>query len=107
MLKMEKVKLNVVFLSKLVHESRNKCKDILKNATDEEIITLIELILNFENFGEHECAKNIKKHLTILRKIQWNLRTARVVFIKNLNHLKPLLSVVIIFLIESEVCEII
>ena len=107
MLKMEKVKEHAIFISKLVHENKARSKDLLKNSTDEEIVILIELILNFETINEHRCAKNIKKDLNTLKKIKWNLKTARNTFIKNINHLKPVLSVIVILLLELEICEII
>ena len=106
MLKMEQIKDNVKFLTSLVFEPKRKTILLLKNSSAEQIVLLIELILNFEKFEHNSCPTSIKKHLNTLRKIKWKLKTAKNVLIKNFIHLRPVIGVVIVTLLETEICEI-
>ena len=103
---MEQIKDHVKFLTQLVFEPKRKTILLLKNSSEEQIVLLIELILNFETFDSNTCSPRIKKHLNTLRKVKWKLTTAKNVFIKNLIHLRPVISVIIVALLESEICEI-
>ena len=105
MLKMEQIKDNVKFLTRLVFEPKQKTILLLKNSSDEQIVLLIELILNFETFESNNCSAKIKKHLNALRKVKWKLKTAKNALIKNLIHLRPLIGVIVLVLLESEICE--
>ena len=102
---MATVKPNAAFLSKLVHEPKNKAKVLIKKASDDEIRLLVELILNFNEFGEKECDKTVKRKVTALQKLNWKLKTARKLLIKHIDIIRAVVSIAIVLLINSEICE--
>ena len=103
---METVKENAQFLSKLIYESKATARTTIKQATDKEIVLLIELILNFDAVGDSECSKTIQKKVSSLKKIKWKLTSARKVLSDNLVTVQAVASSALVFLIKSEICDI-
>ena len=103
---MEDIKNHTDFLRNIVYLPKAKAKAEIQKATDKEIVLLIELILNFEQVSETSCEKIIKRKVSALQKLKWKLKTARGHLIKNIEVVRSVVSVAIVFMINSEVCEI-
>jgi hypothetical protein len=101
---MQAVKENASYLSKLVYESQGK--KWLKKSTDEQIKILIELILNFDTFAHNECGKSVKTRVKKLQKLNWKLKTARQVLLKHFPTIRIVISAALVFMIESEICNV-
>jgi hypothetical protein len=101
---MQAVKANASFLSKIVYESQGK--KWIKNSTDDQIRVLIELILNFDTFANDECAKAVRTKVKKLQKLDWKIKSARQVLLKQFSTIKVIISLALVYLIEAEICNV-
>jgi hypothetical protein len=97
---MEDVKSNAAVLGRLVSEKRGK--NLIKKCTDDQLILLVELVLNIDKFGA--CGK--KARVKKLQKINWKLKTARKILIKNFNLVKIIVSIALAHTVEQEICNV-
>ena len=101
---MENLLANAPKLCRLVQENKPKAKALIKNLTESELIVLIELFLNFNKIGD--CTKTVEKHLKKLQKLDWKIKTAKSLLIKNLESVRKVIGLAILLIIDKQICDV-
>jgi|SRR6185503_14155360 len=96
---------NSDFLETFILNSRGRRKQVT-NATEEELKTLIECILNFEHLESEHKDKLQKRFSSLLEGQYGNLQLGRNIILNNLQELAELVEIVLVYQHERMICQI-
>jgi hypothetical protein len=105
---MERFERNKDFLNSLIKGTKIKKINIVMNASEDELRSVIEVALNVRSLPsstkENKLLSPTIKYLRLFRKTRWTVGLAKKLIIRNLDSLKIWLKFVLAKVIELSVC---